>query len=114
MKMPKEIIFKAPETKSITEEIEEMIKSGNAVTGISAQWFTAPWVPTSERLPLMNERVLLSAHDATGDQRVFTGALIKDDKFLLDANAWGLIYDISYVDAWTQLPPPYRLESEND
>ena len=61
------------------------------------------WIPCSERLPDVAQRVLLSGHGT-----VMVGALHSSGKYSLEPTGISYVYQKDDIDAWMPLPEPYK------
>ena len=67
------------------------------------------WIPCSERLPDVAQRVLLSGHGT-----VMVGMLHSFGKYSLEPTGISYAYTKDDIDAWMPLPEPYRAERKVD
>lgn len=67
------------------------------------------WIPCSERLPDVAQRVLLSGHGT-----VMVGMLHSFGKYSLEPTGISYVYQKDDIDAWMPLPEPYRAERRTD
>ena len=65
------------------------------------------WIPCSERLPDVAQRVLLSGHG-----KVMVGRLHSFGKYSLEPTGISYIYPKDAIEAWMPLPNPYKEEEE--
>ena len=65
------------------------------------------WIPVSERLPDVAQRVLLSGHG-----KVMIGRLHSFGKYSLEPTGISYIYPKDAIEAWMPLPNPYKEEEE--
>ena len=65
------------------------------------------WIPCSERLPDVAQRVLLSGHG-----EVMIGRLHSFGKYSLEPTGISYIYPKDAIEAWMPLPNPYKEEEE--
>ena len=89
---------------------EELIKQvvADIVTPIVASQPTVnQWIPCSERLPDVAQRVLLSGHG-----EVMVGRLHSFGKYSLEPTGISYIYPKDAIEAWMPLPNPYKEEEE--
>ena len=85
---------------------EELIRQvmADIVTPIVVSQPTAnQWIPCSERLPDVAQRVLLSGHG-----KVMVGRLHSFGKYSLEPTGISYIYPMDAIDAWMPLPEPYE------
>lgn len=65
------------------------------------------WIPVSERLPDVAQRVLLSGHG-----KVMVGRLHSFGKYSLEPTGISYIYPMDAIDAWMPLPKPYQEDKD--
>lgn len=65
------------------------------------------WIPCSEQLPDVAQRVLLSGHG-----QVMVGMLHSFGKYSLEPTGISYVYPKDDVDAWMPLPEPWKGEEE--
>ena len=65
------------------------------------------WIPCSERLPDVAQRVLLSGHG-----KVMVGMLHSFGKYSLEPTGIMYVYQKDDIDAWMPLPESYKSETE--
>ena len=65
------------------------------------------WIPCSERLPDVAQRVLLSGHG-----KVMVGKLHSFGKYSLEPTGISYIYPKDDIEAWMPLPEPWKGEEE--
>lgn len=61
------------------------------------------WIPCSERMPDVAQRVLLSARGM-----VMVGMLHSFGKYRLEPTGFSYVYPKDKIDAWMPLPEPYK------
>ena len=67
------------------------------------------WIPCSERLPDVAQRVLLSGHGT-----VMVGMLHSSGKYSLEPTGISYVYQKDDIDAWMPLPEPYKAERRTE
>ena len=65
------------------------------------------WIPCSERLPDVAQRVLLSGHG-----KVMVGRLHSFGKYSLEPTGISYIYPKDAIEAWMPLPEPWKGEEQ--
>ena len=65
------------------------------------------WIPVSERLPDVAQRVLLSGHG-----KVMIGRLHSFGKYSLEPTGISYIYPKDAIEAWMPLPEPYKEDND--
>ena len=64
------------------------------------------WIPVTERLPDVAQRVLLSGHG-----QVMVGMLHSFGKYSLEPTGISYVYPKDDIEAWMPLPEPYKEEA---
>ena len=73
----------------------------------SSQYYHGGWIPCSERLPDVAQRVLLSGHG-----QVMVGMLHSFGKYSLEPTGISYVYPKDDIEAWMPLPEPYQEKPE--
>lgn len=97
----------------LADKVEDMWLKGEIdsiyapiVKGLNALPSAQPeqrWIPCSERMPDVAQRVLLSGHGM-----VMVGMLHGFSKYSLEPTGMSYIYPKDSIEAWTPLPEPYE------
>lgn len=83
-------------------EPDELIEAYNmAIEALSVQ--PVQWIPCSERLPDVAQRVLLSGHG-----QVMVGMLHSFGKYSLEPTGISYVYPKDDIEAWMPLPEPWK------
>ena len=78
-----------------------------AIEGLPSAQPEQKWIPVSERLPDVAQRVLLSGHGF-----VMVGMLHSFGKYSLEPTGISYVYPQDEIDAWMPLPEPYAERRE--
>lgn len=79
----------------------------NALKAVPSAEPEQRWIPCSERLPNVAQRVLLSGHG-----KVMVGMLHSFGKYSLEPTGISYVYPKNDIEAWMPLPEPYREDGE--
>ena len=93
----------------ITRQTEMSYEDAWALTCVDNAPTIEPqkWIPVSEGLPDVAQRVLLSGHG-----KVMIGRLHSFGKYSLEPTGISYIYPKDAIEAWMPLPNPYKEEEE--
>lgn len=87
----------SPNNWNVYAELHDMVSK------LSSAQPEQRWIPCSERMPDVAQRVLLSGHGM-----VMVGMLHGFSKYSLEPTGMSYIYPKDSIEAWTPLPEPYE------
>ena len=88
---------------------QEVCKFLDNLMDILEKQITDGWIPVSEKMPPIAQRVLIS----TANSKVCIARYHSFDKWTFESTGIGYAYNKDSVIAWIPLPQPYKVESED-